>query len=209
MRNASAKIHMTRITRVEIGRHDYPLVGEFKFFKSGARPSVIVRLTDTSGRQGYGQAVPVESWTYETVESVTSTLQHYLAPAVLGAEPSDLADVHARMEKAIRPSFSVGQPLAKAAIDLACYDLWGKQAGKPVCELLGGALANKRTDEIRLSWTINTTKLDQVTGLLEEGRALGYDSFNIKVGPPQTPADRKSTRLNSSHGGISRMPSSA
>ena len=99
MRNASAKIHMTRITRVEIGRRDYPLVGEFKFFKSGARPSVIVRLTDASGRQGYGQAVPVESWTYETVESVTSTLEHYLAPAVLSADPTDLADVHARMEK--------------------------------------------------------------------------------------------------------------
>ena len=192
MRNASANIHMTRITRVEIGRRDYPLVGEFKFFKSGARPSVIVRLTDASGRQGYGQAVPVESWTYETVESVTSTLEHYLAPAVLGAEPSDLADVHARMEKAIRPSFSVGQPLAKAAIDLACYDLWGRQLGKPVCELLGGAplgkRADERVDEIRLSWTINTTDLDQAVRLLEAGRALGYDSFNIKVGPPQTPA---------------------
>ena len=189
MRNASAKTHMTRITRVEIGRRDYPLIGEFKFFKSGARPSVIVRLTDASGRQGYGQAVPVESWTYETVESVTSTLEHYLAPAVLGADPTDLADVHARMEKAIRPSFSVGQPLAKAAIDLACYDLWGKQQGKPVCELLGGAPMGKRADEIRLSWTINTTDLDKAVHLLEEGRALGYDSFNVKVGPPQTPAN--------------------
>ena len=60
-----------------------------------------------------------------------STLRHYLAEAVRGADPADLGDVHARMERAIRPSFSVGQPLAKAAIDLACYDLWGKQVGKP------------------------------------------------------------------------------
>ena len=175
---------MSAITRVEVGRRDYPLVGEFKFFKSGMRPTVLVRLTDTDGRQGCGQAVPVETWTYETVESVETTLRHYLAPAVLGAEPADLADVHARMEKAIRPSFSVGQPIAKAAIDLACYDLWGQQAGKPVCELLGGA----RVNEVRLSWTINSTSLDQAARLLEEGRALGYDSFNIKLGPPQTPA---------------------
>ena len=175
---------MTRITRVEVGRRDYPLVGEFKFFKSGARPTVIVRLTDESGRQGCGQAVPVETWTYETFETVAGTLRDYLAPAVLGAEPADLADIHARMEKAIRPSFSVGQPLAKAAIDLACYDLWGKQAGKPVCALLGGA----HTDEIRLSWTINTTSLEQAAALSEEGRALGYDSFNIKLGPPQSVA---------------------
>ena len=108
---------MARIARVEVGRRDYPLVGEFKFFKSGMRPTVVVRLTDDSGRQGYGQAVPVESWTYETLESVDSTLRPYLAQAVLGADLSDLADVHARMERAIRPSFSVGQPLTKAAID--------------------------------------------------------------------------------------------
>ena len=175
---------MARIVRVEVGRRDYPLVGEFKFFKSGMRPTVIVRLTDDTGRQGYGQAVPVESWTYETLESVDSTLRLYLAPAVLGADPADLAEVHARMERSIRPSFSVGQPLAKAAIDLACYDLWGKAAGKPVCELLGGT----RSAEVRLSWTINSTSLDQAARLLEEGRALGYDSFNIKLGPPQSAA---------------------
>ena len=175
---------MTRITRVEVGRRDYPLVGEFKFFKSGARPTLIVRLTDENGQQGYGQAVPVETWTYETIESVESTLRNYLAQAVLGADPTDLADIHARMERVIRPSFSVGQPLAKAAIDLACHDLWGKQTGKSVSALLGGA----RTQSIRLSWTINTTRLDQAERLLEEGRALGYDSFNIKLGYPQVPA---------------------
>ena len=158
---------MSSIVRVEVGRRDYPLVGEFKFFKSGMRPTVIVRLTDENGVQGCGQAVPVASWTYETPESVDSTLRQYLAPAVLGADPSNLAEVHARMEQAIRPSFSVGQPLAKAAIDLACHDLWGKVAGKPVCDLLGGA----RSTEVRLSWTINSTSLDQAARLLEEGRA--------------------------------------
>ena len=104
---------MSKIVRVEVGRFDYPLVGEFKFFKAGARPSVLVRLTDDDGVQGWGQSVPVETWTYETVETVDTTLRGYLAPAILGADPADLADVHRRMERAIRPSFSVGQPLAR------------------------------------------------------------------------------------------------
>jgi L-alanine-DL-glutamate epimerase-like enolase superfamily enzyme len=175
---------MARITRVDIKRLDYPLLGEFKFFKSGARPSILVRLTDEDGVQGIGQSVPVETWTYETVESVETTLQHYLAPAILGADPSDLADIHARMERAIRPSFSVGQPLCKAGIDLACYDLWGKQTGQSVSELLGGA----RKKAIKLSWTIQSPTLAGAEKLLEQGRVLGYDSFNIKVGAPQTPA---------------------
>jgi len=175
---------MARITGVDIKRFDYPLLGEFKFFKSGSRPSILVRLTDEDGVQGWGQSVPIETWTYETVESVESTLRHYLAPAILGADPSDLADVHARMERAIRPSFSVGQPLCKAGVDLACYDLWGKQTGKSVSDLLGGA----RRKQIKLSWTIQSPALAGAEKQLEQGSALGYDSFNIKVGAPQSPA---------------------
>jgi muconate cycloisomerase len=175
---------MARIARVESARLDYPLAGEFKFFRGGVRPSVLVRLTDEDGAQGWGQAVPVESWTYETAESVESTLARYLAPAVLGAEPSDLADVHARMERAIRPSFSVGQPLAKAAIDLACYDLWGKQSGQAVWHLLSSA---RSISEIKLSWTINSTSLEKAHEQLEHGRAAGYTSYNVKIGAPQTP----------------------
>jgi L-alanine-DL-glutamate epimerase-like enolase superfamily enzyme len=174
---------MSPIARVEIGRFDYELVGEFKFFRAGRRPSVVVRLTDADGVQGWGQSVPVETWTYETAESVETTLRLYLAPAVLGADPADLAEVHARMERAIRPSFSVGQPLAKAAIDLACYDLWGKQTKRSVATLLGGA----RTREVRLSWTVQAPTLAGAEALLAHGKALGYGNFNVKVGPPQTP----------------------
>lgn len=185
---------MTRIASVEVGRLDYALVGEFKFFKAGVRPTVLVRLTDDEGRQGHGQAVPVETWSDETVESVESTLRLYLAGAVLGADPCDLAAVHARMERAIRPSFSTGQPLAKAAIDLACHDLWGRQAGKPVCELLGGdrtgANGGRMTNpaEIVLSCTLNASSLEEAEALLQAGRERGYENFNIKLGPPQSTA---------------------
>src|SRR5688572_27034557 len=174
---------MPTIRSVELARLDYALVGDFKFFKSSKRPSVLVRVTDDAGVQGCGQAVPVETWTYETVETVESTLEHYLAPALLGADPSDLADVHARMERVIRPSFSIGQPLAKAAVDLACHDLWGKQAGRPVFELLG----KKTADEIKLSWTVNAASLELARAQMEKGKAAGYDSFNVKIGPPQVP----------------------
>ncbi len=174
---------MPTIRSVELARLDYALVGDFKFFKGARRPTLLLRLTDEAGLQGCGQAVPVETWTYETVETVESTLEHYLAPALLGADASDLADVHARMERAIRPSFSVGQPLAKAAVDLACHDLWGKQAGRPVFELLG----KKTADEIKLSWTVNAASLELARAQMEKGKAAGYDSFNVKIGPPQTP----------------------
>jgi L-alanine-DL-glutamate epimerase-like enolase superfamily enzyme len=174
---------MAGIVRVEVGRVDYDLVGEFKFFKTPFRPSIVVRLTDANGVQGWGQAVPIESWTYETAESVETTLRHYLAPVILGVEPSDLAAIHQRMDRAIRPSFSVGQPLCKGAVDLACYDLWGKQTKRSVSELLGGA----RRTEVKLSWTVQAPTLTEAENQLALAKARGYDSFNIKIGYPQTP----------------------
>jgi L-alanine-DL-glutamate epimerase-like enolase superfamily enzyme len=117
------------------------------------------------------------------VESVETTLRHYLAPVILGAEPSDLAGVHARMDRAIRPSFSVGQPLCKAAVDLACYDLWGRQTNRSVSEILGGA----RQRQIKLSWTIQSPAISEAESQLALATTGGYDSFNIKIGYPQTP----------------------
>ena len=135
------------------------------------------------GVQGWGQSVPVETWTYETVETVETTLKHYLAPAILGADPSDLAEIHKRMERAIRPSFSVGQPLCKAAVDLACYDLWGKQTRRSVADILGGASQK----QVKLSWTVQSPTMAGAEAQLAQGKTLGYDSFNIKLGYPQTP----------------------
>ena len=180
---------MSEIVRVEVGRYDYDFVGYFKFFKADPdgktrRPTVLIRLTDADGVQGWGQAVPVPSWTYETVESVETTLRLYLAEALLGADPADMADVHARMEYVIRPAFTVGQPLAKAAVDFACYDLVGKQRGQRVVDLLGGA----QRASLTLNWTVNTVDLDDAQRQLAEGWERGYRHYTIKIGPPQTPA---------------------
>lgn len=179
---------MSAITRVEVGRFDYDFLGEFKFFKPGAdgivrRPTVLVRLTDADGNQGWGQSVPVPTWVYETAESVESTLRGYLAEVILGVEPEDIASIHKRMDEAIKPGFTTGMPICKAAIDMACYDLVGQQKGVPVVELLGGA----QTDAILLNWTVNSTDMQTVEQQLAEGWERGYRNYTVKVGPPQTP----------------------
>jgi len=202
---------MSKIIQVEIGRFDYAVAGEFKFFAPGpdgrvTRPSVLVRLTDADGRTGWGQAVPVPSWTYETVETVLTTLRHYLAPLLLGRDPADFDGLHAAMNTAIRPAFSTGQPLCKAALDLACHDLAGQQRGVPAWKLfeVGGHVPGPAfppaadappmrardvpahpLSAITLSWTVASPKPEVIEKQLTEGRARGYRNFNIKVGYPQ------------------------
>ena len=180
---------MSRIVQVEVGRFDYAVAGEFKFFAPGpdgrvTRPSVLVRLTDADGHTGWGQAVPVPSWTYETVETVLTTLRHYLAPLMLGRDPADFDGLHAAMNTAIRPAFSTGQPLCKAALDLACHDLAGKQRNVPAWKLFGPP--DRARSSLTLSWTVASPKPAVIEQQLAEGRARGYKNFNIKVGYPQS-----------------------
>jgi len=178
---------MSKLVKVELGRFDYDFVGEFKFFKPGTdgkirRPSVLVRLTDDEGYQGWGQAVPTPTWTYETPETVETTIANYLAEAIIGMNPKDVPAIHDRMNHTIYPAFSIGQPLAKAAIDIACYDLVGKRMNQPIAALLG----QYKPISLQLSWTINSMDMAVVAAQLEEGQQRGYRNFNFKVGPPQT-----------------------
>jgi L-alanine-DL-glutamate epimerase-like enolase superfamily enzyme len=167
------------IRSIDVFPLKYPVTGYFKFFPKPERPAVFVKITCEDGTIGWGESVPIPTWSYETTESVTSTLRLYLAPALNGRNPTDIEGAHAAMNKAISPSFSTGMPIAKAGIDLALHDIAGKLAGKNVCELWG----RKPIERITLSWTVNVRTIEEVEPLIADGRKLGYKHFNIKVAP--------------------------
>ncbi|MGC9970074.1 MAG: enolase C-terminal domain-like protein [Bryobacteraceae bacterium] len=167
------------IRAIEVFPVRYPVDGFFKFFSKPERPAVLVKVTCEDGAVGWGQSVPLPTWSYETLESATGTLRNYLAPALIGKNPTDLAAAHAAMNKVIAPSYSTGMPIAKAGLDLALHDVAGKLAGKSLPELWG----RKPLQRIALSWTVNVKSLDEVEPLVERGRQRGYRHFNIKVGP--------------------------
>lgn len=171
------------VAEIEVFPVTYPMVGRFKFFEDPegtltGRASAIVKITATDGTVGWGESIPIPKWSYETLESVTTTLRGYLAPAVTGRPVFDLAGAHRAMDAVIAPSFSTGQPMAKAGIDLALHDLVGRITDRSLPELWGRAAAS----EITLSWTLNPKTLEDLPGLIQEGRRQGFDHFNVKVG---------------------------
>lgn len=157
----------------------YPVTSHFRFFPKPERPAIFVKITCEDGTAGWGQSVPTNTWSYETVESVTSTLRDYLGPLMTGRDPFDIAGAHQAMNRAIAPSFSTGMPIAKAGIDLALHDVAGRLTGRSAAALWG----RKTLDRITLSWTVNPRSLDEAAALVEEGKARGYRHFNIKVAP--------------------------
>ena len=65
------------------------------------RPSVLVKITADNGTVGWGQSVPTPRWSYETLETVDSTIRRYLAPELIGRDPFDLEGIRAVMDHAI------------------------------------------------------------------------------------------------------------
>lgn len=176
---------MPTISTIQSFAVAYPFLGRFKFFQSppgrpNGRRTVVVRLTTDDGAVGWGQAVPSPRWSYETPESVRSTLDFYLGPALIGIDIDDAAEMRRRLNSEIAAGFSVGQPIAKAAIDLALWDLWGRRDGKSVAQLAGSSAA---PEAITLSWTLNPQRLEEIEVAVAEAHARGYRHFNLKVAP--------------------------
>ncbi|MFH1737396.1 MAG: enolase C-terminal domain-like protein [bacterium] len=167
-----------KIDRIQIFPVRYPTVGHFKFLKDG-RAAVLIKLTADDGTVGWGQSVPVPSWSYETLESSVSTLERYIIPALIGRDPFDLDGAHKAMDRAISPSFSTGMPITKAGVDLALHDLAGKLTGQTLAQRWGRPSGG----EIVLSWTLNPQTLDDLDPLIDEGLERGYRNFNVKVAP--------------------------
>lgn len=173
-----------RIARVETFRVTYPIRGEFKFFAGPAgqargRATLLVKVTADDGSCGWGQCVPSPRWSYETLESAESAIRLYLAPEIAGLDVFDFAAVHAAMNRAIAPAFSTGQPIAKAGVDLAIFDLTGKLLHRSPAQRWGHAEAT----EIELSWTLNPRSLEELESQMADGHAAGYRHFNLKVAP--------------------------
>lgn len=139
---------------------------------------VFVRLESEGGAVGWGEATPTPRWTYETTETIVSTLRKYLAPAVVGIELWNFDALHRAMNRAISPGVTTGSPLAKSAIDIAAHDALGRALGVPVHRLLGG----RRRSEFDLSWMISVSDPSGAGDLARQGLDAGYDVFDVKVG---------------------------
>jgi L-alanine-DL-glutamate epimerase-like enolase superfamily enzyme len=173
-----------KISSVVVYPVNYPMIGRFKFFEGPrghmqGRAAAIIKITADDGTVGWGESVPIPKWSYETLETVTTTIRHYLTPELIGHPVLDIAGAHRIMNSNIAPSFSTGQPMAKAGIDIALHDLAGKITGQSLAQLW----QRDSIDKIKLSWTLNPKTLDDLDALLEDGLRKGYNNFNVKVAP--------------------------
>jgi L-alanine-DL-glutamate epimerase-like enolase superfamily enzyme len=164
----------TRIVSLTVQRHDFALSNPsvVAYEALDTAPNIVVRLELANGLIGYGNAAPDAHVTGETAASVEQTIHELFKPVLLGTDAACIESIWAHLN-ALAPT----EPSARAAIDIALYDLLGKLAGLPLYRLLGAARS-----EIVSSITLS---IDETAACVERTRAFcaqGFQALKIKIG---------------------------
>ncbi|MFD3563093.1 mandelate racemase/muconate lactonizing enzyme family protein [Streptomyces sp. NPDC058686] len=171
---------------------DFGVAGGGVTVKGRPAVRVLVKVTASDGSTGWGEATPIPSWTYETTESIVSTLSHYLAPAATGLPLWDLDGLVRVCDRTIRRGWSTGMPLARAALDVAWHDALARSRGVGLGELWG----RRRHDTVDLCWIATGSDPAALADSVAEGQAHGYRHFKIKTGlTPGEPESREAARV--------------
>ncbi|BCL81292.1 dipeptide epimerase [Ktedonobacteria bacterium brp13] len=129
--------------------------------------NIVVAVTH-QGLTGLGEAAP-SSYYGESTETVLATLPRLASE--LGDDPFQIEEIMARLQQVIRLN-----PAAKAAIDMALYDLQGKLLNVPLYTLLG--ISAQRTPQT--SFTIGLASPAEMARKAQAAQA--YPIFKVKVG---------------------------
>ena len=142
----------------------------------GVQSMVIVRIVDSEGVEGLGEATTIGGLSYgpESPESIKVTIDTYITPLIKGLATNNINALKLKLDNAIR-----GNTLAKSAVETAFLDILGKHRSCPVSELLGGAVHS----HLPVLWTLASgdTAKD-----IEEAKTMmalkRHCDFKLKIG---------------------------
>src|SRR3954447_5574397 len=166
-----------RIDRIDV--HGYDLrYAHGEYVMSGGRtiaalPSTLVRVIAEDGAEGWGETCPLGPAYLEAHAGGARAALAELAPALSDADPRNLGAVADVMDGALR-----GHAYAKAAVDIACWDLLGHALNTPVATLLGGV----RSADFPLYVAIPMGPPDTMVAHVQARKAEGIRHFQLKLG---------------------------
>ncbi|KAI9036463.1 mandelate racemase/muconate lactonizing enzyme family protein [Aspergillus affinis] len=165
-----------KIKRIDVFQLDMPYSGGIYYLSVGREyPSfggTFVRITAEDGIEGWGESTPFGSnFIASHALSVRVGIAE-IAPKLIGQDPRGVNRINDIMDDTL-----LGHEHAKAALDIACWDIFGKWTNLPVCELLGG-----RTDtKLPIITSLPVREPGGMLALVDEYRAKGSRGFSVKI----------------------------
>ncbi|MGC6176815.1 dipeptide epimerase [Lacrimispora sp. 38-1] len=163
-----------KIAKIETAEVHIPLVTPFKTALRTVETvnDIVVRITADDGQTGYGEAPPTAVITGETKGSVRCAIEEFISPGLIGMEIENLDGIMRVLHKSMVKNTS-----AKAAVDMAVYDLFAKSCSKPLYKVLGGCKGEIETD-----LTISVNEAEEMVRDSLLAVQQGFRILKIKVG---------------------------
>jgi o-succinylbenzoate synthase len=163
-----------KITEIRFGMIRVPLKTPFKtaLRTVDTVEDIVVSVHTDTGHIGYGEAAATAVITGDTHGSIIEAIRRYIAPRLVGQEIADLNRITQLIQTALEKNTS-----AKAAVEIAIYDLWGQLYGAPLYQMLGGGDPVITTDI-----TISVDYIDKMVSDSLSAVDRGFESLKIKVG---------------------------
>lgn len=161
-----------KIVTISVDQINLPLAKPFVTSrrKAASLSSAVVKITTDTGHVGYGEAPSNHSVTGDTKEAAEAAVLNYISQNLIGREISDLESNMEILNSSMQCNVS-----AKAATDIALYDLWGQLYNAPLYKLLGGYKSTLKTD---MTISVGTKMVEDAI----KQKDLGFDTLKIKVG---------------------------
>ncbi|MDR0181422.1 dipeptide epimerase [Lysobacter arvi] len=163
-----------KITQIRFGMLRVPLKTPFKtaLRTVEAIEDIIVCVHTDTGHVGYGEAPATAVITGDTHGSIIEAISKFIAPRLIGQEIANLNRITQLVQTALEKNTS-----AKAAVEIAVYDLFGQLYGVPLYKMLGGGDPVITTDI-----TISVDYIDKMVADSLSAVERGFESLKIKVG---------------------------
>lgn len=170
----SSKNTMNRI----VAAHGYMLEYDLEGYKLSygiinTVRNVVLKLTDTDGVVGWGEADPMQPFTDESAEDVIATLENKLIPVLLRQTSVDPTSSDKLLDEALP-----GHLIAKGAISMALLDIQGKRQGVPIAQLLGKVVHSS----LPVLWPLSEETAEEDAQHIDSKICEGYKTFMLKMG---------------------------
>jgi L-alanine-DL-glutamate epimerase-like enolase superfamily enzyme len=135
--------------------------------------SVITCITADDGTTGWGESTPFgPNYIAAHARGARAGIEE-IAPHLIGRDPREVDRINDAMDEAL-----LGHNHAKNALDLACWDLFGKSVGLPVYKLLGGGTGTR----LPAISSIYAGSPEDMRTRVADHRKMGYMGHSVKVG---------------------------
>lgn len=163
-----------KIKDIIVGRISVPLRTPFKtaLRTVNSVEDIIVKVITDTGNIGYGEAPPTGVITGDTTGAIIGAIEDHIKKSLVGLDIENLEEIMLSLDKSIVKNTS-----AKAAVDIAIYDLYGQMLKAPLYKILGGY-----RKEIVTDITISVNEPEEMAKDSIKAINLGYKTLKIKVG---------------------------